>query len=112
MAEGLGLDTPRLFLAVFTLGAVLAALSGALAAPIGSVYPGLDLQALILAFVVVVVGGTGSLLGAFAAALLIGVADTLGRTFAPDYASVTVYLVMFAVLVWRPEGLLGRKPSR
>ncbi|MDA7981571.1 MAG: branched-chain amino acid ABC transporter permease [Alphaproteobacteria bacterium] len=109
MAEGLGLNTPRLFSCIFILGAVLAAVSGALAAPISSVYPGLDSQALILSFVVVVVGGVGSLSGAFVAALLLGVADTFGRTFLPEAASVAVYVVMFAVLVWRPEGVLASR---
>ncbi|MGR4000691.1 MAG: branched-chain amino acid ABC transporter permease [Alphaproteobacteria bacterium] len=109
MAEGLGLNTPRLFSWVFILGATLAAISGALSAPISSVYPGLDSQALILSFVVVVVGGVGSLSGAFVAALLLGIADTFGRTFLPELASVAVYVVMFGVLVWRPEGVLSSR---
>ncbi len=109
MAEGLGIDTPRLFLLVFVLGATLAGLAGALATPIASVYPGLDAQVLILSFVVVVVGGIGSLSGAFFAALVIGVADTLARDLVPAFAGVAVYLLMFAALVWRPEGVLAKR---
>lgn len=108
-AEGIGLDTPRLFLLVFLLGATLAGAAGALAAPLSSVYPGMDAEVLILSFAVVVVGGVGSLGGAFAAAMLLGVADSLARAFAPELAGVAVYLVMFAALAWRPEGVLDSR---
>jgi branched-chain amino acid transport system permease protein len=78
------------------------------AAPIESVYPGIGEHVLIISFVVVVIGGIGSVRGAFVGALLIGLADAFGKVFLPQAASVLVYALMAAVLVMRPGGLLGR----
>jgi branched-chain amino acid transport system permease protein len=78
------------------------------AAPAASVYPGMGTQVLIVCFVVVVIGGIGSVWGALAAALLIGLVDTFGRVLLPQAAGVTVYVLMAAILLWRPEGLFRR----
>jgi branched-chain amino acid transport system permease protein len=80
-----------------------------LAAPISSVFPGMGNQVLILSFVIVVIGGIGSVWGAFLASLLVGFADTFGKVLLPDFAGLVVYFVMAAVLLLRPEGILGRK---
>ncbi|MBI1776010.1 MAG: branched-chain amino acid ABC transporter permease [Proteobacteria bacterium] len=108
MVEILGFDVRRLSALVFAAGAGLAAFAGMIAAPLSSVYPGLGDQVLIVCFVVVVIGGIGSIKGAFVAALLVGLADTFGKTFAPGLASVAVYALMVATLLWRPQGLFGR----
>ena len=84
------------------------AFAGMLAAPVSSVFPGMGNQVLILCFVVVVIGGIGSVWGALVAALLIGFADTFGKVLFPDYAGISVYLLMAAILLWRPEGLFKR----
>ncbi len=105
MVQSLGLNIRLVYRLVFALGVALAALAGMIAAPVSSVYPGMGTQVLIICFVVVVMGGIGSVRGALLAALLIGVVDTFGRVFVPQAAGVTVYLVMAAVLLWRPEGL-------
>ncbi|HZY02478.1 MAG TPA: branched-chain amino acid ABC transporter permease [Anaeromyxobacteraceae bacterium] len=105
MVQSLGLNIRLIYRLVFALGVALAALAGMVAAPVSSVYPGMGTQVLIICFVVVVMGGIGSVRGALIAALLIGVVDTFGRVFVPQAAGVTVYLIMAAVLLWRPEGL-------
>jgi branched-chain amino acid transport system permease protein len=104
----LGFDAPRLYRFVFAAGTALAALAGMLAAPVESVYPGIGERVLIISFVVVVIGGIGSIKGAFLGALVIGVADALGKVFLPSLAGVVVYALMAAVLVARPGGLFGR----
>lgn len=108
MAEGLGIDIRLLFRFVFAFGVALAALGGMLAAPVSSVFPGMGGQVLILCFVVVVIGGIGSVWGALLAALLIGFTDTFGKVLFPDYAGLSVYVLMAAILLWRPAGLFGR----
>jgi len=108
MLEALGVDTRWLFRFVFAGGVSLAAAAGMVAAPIESVYPGIGEHVLIISFVVVVIGGIGSVRGAFVGALLIGLADAFGKVFLPQAASVLVYALMAAVLVMRPGGLLGR----
>ena len=105
MVRSLGIDIIFLFRVVFALGVVLAAFAGMINAPSSSVYPGMGNQVLIICFVVVVIGGIGSVTGALVAALLIGFVDTFGKVFLPDYAGMLVYLLMGVVLVWRPEGL-------
>lgn len=107
MVEALGIDVRKLFAALFAAGTALAALAGMIAAPLTTVYPGMGESVLILSFVVVVIGGIGSIKGAFLGALLVGVSDTFGRVLFPSVASATVYAVMAAVLVIRPRGLLG-----
>jgi len=107
MVEALGIDVRRLFAVLFSAGTALAGLAGMLAAPLTTVYPGMGESVLILSFVVVVIGGIGSIKGAFAGALLVGLADTFGKVLLPGFASAMVYAVMAAVLLWRPRGLLG-----
>ena len=108
MASGIGTNVPRLFTMVFALGAGLGALAGVMAGPFFGVFQGVDLEILILAFVVVIVGGTGSLTGAIVGSLAIGMADTFGKVWFPELANVTVFLPMAVILVLRPAGLFGR----
>lgn len=108
MVQALGIDIGLLYRLVFALGVALAALAGMLAAPVSSVYPGMGGQVLIVSFVVVVIGGLGSVKGALIASLAIGLADTFGKVLAPQVAGMVVYFLMAAVLLWRPQGLLGK----
>ena len=107
MLEVLGVDVRKLFAAVFSAGVALAALAGMLAAPLTTVYPGMGEGVLVISFVVVVIGGIGSVRGAFFGALLVGIADTFGKVLLPSVSSAVVYAVMAAVLIWRPRGLFG-----
>ena len=108
MVDLLGLDAGRIHALVFGAGTALAMLAGALAAPLQSVYPGMGDGFLIISFVVVVVGGVGSVAGAFWGALLIGVVDTLAKVYLPVASGLAVYAIMAAVLLWRPTGLFAR----
>ncbi len=108
LVETLGINVRLLFQVVFALGVALASFAGMLAAPVSSVYPGMGNQVLIICFVVVVIGGIGSIRGALVAALLIGFAETFGQVFVPQLAGMMVYLLMALVLILRPEGLFGR----
>jgi branched-chain amino acid transport system permease protein len=108
MVASLGLNINLVYRLVFALGVALAAFAGMLAAPVSSVYPGMGTGVLIICFVVVVIGGIGSIWGALVASLLIGLADTFGKVLLPEAAGVTVYLLMAAILLWRPEGLFRR----
>lgn len=122
MAEAVGINTPLLYSLVFALGAGLAGLAGLMAAPILAVESGMGESILIETFVVIVIGGLGSIRGAFLGALLVGLVDTLGRAFLPtllrallpaaaadgagaSLASMGIYILMAAVLLWRPRGL-------
>jgi len=108
MIEALGINIRLLYSIVFAIGVALAGTAGMLAAPVETVYPGMGEQILIVSFVVVVIGGIGSIRGAFIGALAIGLADVYGQVFLPNLASVAVYGVMAGVLLWRPTGLFGR----
>ena len=108
MARGLGLNIKLLYRIVFAGGVALAALAGMIAAPLSSVYPGMGGSVLIICFVVVVIGGIGSITGALIASLLVGFVDTFGKVFFAEYSGVGVYLLMAVILVWRPEGLMKR----
>jgi len=108
MTQALGINIGRVFAIVFSLGAALAAFSGMVGSPVSSVFPGMGDQILIISFVVVVIGGIGSVKGAFVGAMIIGLADTFGQVLIPDLASMVVYAVMALVLLWRPQGLFGR----
>jgi len=108
MVQSLGIDIGMLYRVVFALGVTLAALAGMLAAPTTSVFPGMGDQILIICFVTVVIGGIGSIKGAFFGAMLIGLADTFGAVYAPRLSGMVVYMLMAAVLIWRPAGLFGR----
>ena len=108
MVRGLGLNIKLLYRVVFAGGVALAALAGMIAAPLSSVYPGMGGSVLIICFVVVVIGGIGSISGALVASLLVGFVDTFGKVFFAEYSGIGVYLLMAIVLVWRPEGLMKR----
>jgi branched-chain amino acid transport system permease protein len=108
MVEALGININMMYRVVFALGVALAALAGMLAAPISSVFPNMGGQVLIISFVIVVIGGIGSVWGALVAALIVGFADTFGKVLLPEISGMVVYLVMAAVLLWRPEGILKK----
>ncbi|MGH8437270.1 MAG: branched-chain amino acid ABC transporter permease [Pseudomonas sp.] len=105
MVQVLGINIDWLFRLVFSLGVALAAFAGMINAPSSTVSPGMGTQVLIVSFVVVIVGGIGSVWGALLASLLIAFADTFGKVFVPDYSGIAIYVVMAAILLWRPEGL-------
>jgi branched-chain amino acid transport system permease protein len=109
MARALGIDVKAIYLGVTAAGIACAMLAGVIAAPLASVYPGMGDSILILSFVVVVLGGMGSLNGALAGALLLGLVDSFGKQFFPNYAAFLVYAAMLAVLIIRPQGLFGSK---
>jgi branched-chain amino acid transport system permease protein len=126
MIGALGVNIELLFTLVFGLGAVFAGLAGLMAAPITSVKIGMGDDILILAFVIIVIGGIGSIKGAFVAAMLVGQIDIIGRAFLPDMlktflspsaaasaapsiSQVLVYVLMAGVLIWRPTGMFGHR---
>ena len=112
MVSGLGINIHLVFAGVFALGTALAALAGVIGAPVRTLYPGLDFEILILTLVVVVIGGLGSLKGAFLASLLIGMADTFGKATIPQFTLFLVFGVMAVVLFVRPSGLFGLTGER
>ncbi len=105
MVQSLGIDIQFLYRVVFAAGVAIAVLAGMVAAPVSSVYPGMGNTVLIVCFVVVVIGGIGSIRGALLAALLIGLVDTFGKVLLPQAAGVLVYLLMALILLWKPDGL-------
>jgi branched-chain amino acid transport system permease protein len=109
IARALGINVSLLFSLVFAMGAFLAALGGVLAGPIMGVYPGADFEVLLLAFVVVIIGGLGSLKGALIGGLLVGLLDNFGKVFFPEFALFTIFLPMALILAVRPTGLFGRE---
>lgn len=108
MAQGIGVPASRLFTLVFCLGAALAGIGGVIASPILSVYPGLDADMLPLALVVVILGGLGSLTGAFVGSFVIGFIYSFGQVLFPDLAYIILFLPMVVILAVRPRGLFGR----
>ncbi|MFZ0610083.1 MAG: branched-chain amino acid ABC transporter permease [Xanthobacteraceae bacterium] len=109
MARGLGIDVDRLFAITFALGSGLAGLGGALAIAMLGLDPSFALTYLIYVLIVVSVGGLGSIVGSLAAAMLLGVSDMAGKYYIPAFGSVLIYLVMMAMIMWRPAGLFGRR---
>ena len=107
MTQAMGINIAAVFTGVFAFGTGLAGLAGVIAAPIQGVFPGVDFETLIVTLIVVVVGGLGTLTGSFWGSLLIGEAETFGKTLLPEAALVVIYLVMAAVLLVRPRGLFG-----
>jgi branched-chain amino acid transport system permease protein len=105
MVESLGINIRTIYRWVFAFGVTLAAFAGMIAAPVSSVYPGMGGQILIVCFVVVVIGGIGSIKGAMVAALMIGLVDTVGQVLVPEFSGVAIYLLMAVLLLWRPQGL-------
>lgn len=105
MVQSLGIDIKFLYRVVFAAGLAIAVLAGMVAAPVSSVYPGMGSTVLIICFVVVVIGGIGSIRGALFASLLIGFVDTFGKVLLPSAAGVLVYVLMALILLWKPDGL-------
>jgi len=105
MTQALGINIRQIHGVVFALGVGLAAVAGMVAAPISSVYPNMGSTVLIMCFVVVVIGGIGSVRGAFVASLLVGLVDTFGKVLLPQIAGMLVYMLMAVVLLYKPEGL-------
>lgn len=109
MASALGVKVPALFTAVFVFGTWLGALGGGLAVPyVGLLTPGMGEAIIIDAFVVAVIGGLGSLKGAFSAALIIGLLSSFGTRFIPTFDMFLTFILMAAVLIWRPQGFFGK----
>lgn len=108
MAQGVGIPVSRLFTTVFLLGATLAGIGGVLGGPILNAYPGLDNDMLPLALIVVILGGAGSLLGAFVGSFIVGFIYNFGIALVPDLAYFVLFLPMVLVLVFLPQGLFGR----
>jgi branched-chain amino acid transport system permease protein len=106
MARAMGIDVKFVYLGVTAVGIACTVLAGVIAAPIASVYPGMGDQVLIQSFVVIVLGGIGSLSGALIGSLLLGLVDAFGKQFFPNYAAFLVYAAMIAVLIVRPQGLM------
>ena len=118
MVQSLGINIQLVYRVVFAAGIALAAFAGMIAAPVSAVAPGMGNYVLIICFVVVVIGGLGSVKGALIASLLIGLVDTFGKVLhlevgglklLPELSSMTVYVLMAVILLWRPEGLFGKK---
>jgi branched-chain amino acid transport system permease protein len=109
MARGVGIDTSRVSMFIFALGAFLAALGGVIGGGFLSVYPGLDFEILPLAFAVVIIGGMGSLGGAAIGAALVGLADNFGKALFPEISYFTLYAPMALILAVKPTGLFGRE---
>jgi len=109
MARGVGIDTSRISMFIFALGAFLAALGGVIGGAFLGVYPGLDFQILPIAFAVVIIGGMGSLGGAAIGALVVGLADNFGKALFPEISYFTLYAPMALILAMKPTGLFGRE---
>jgi branched-chain amino acid transport system permease protein len=110
MARGMGVDVNRAFYIVFGLGAFLAGLGGLLGGPITSAYPGLDGELTPLAFAVIIVGGMGSLVGAFIGSIIIGLVNAFGKALFPELSYFTIFVPVALIMALRPTGLFGRKP--
>jgi branched-chain amino acid transport system permease protein len=108
MAAGVGIDTSRISMFVFALGAALAAIGGVIGGAFLGIYPGLDFQILPIAFAVVIIGGMGSLTGAAIGALVVGLADNFGKALFPEVSYFTLYAPMALLLAVKPTGLFGR----
>ncbi len=108
MARGVGIDTSRISMMIFSLGAALAALGGVIGGAFLGVYIGLDFEMLPIAFAVVIIGGMGSLGGAAIGALLVGLADNFGKALFPEISYFTLYAPMALILAIKPTGLFGR----
>lgn len=109
MSRSLGINVSAYYTAVFALGAGLAGIAGVLSAPLFPIVPSMWTRAIIIAFIVVIVGGLGSFRGAVVAGLLIGVVESLGATYVPELSGYLIYILMFGVLLFRPNGIFGRE---
>ena len=108
MAAALGVNVPRLFTVVFMIGTWLAALGGVVSTPIITIILGVDVSIIIQCFIVIIIGGMGSIGGAVLGALAIGIMDALGFLIIPRFVIVLIYALMALVLIFRPQGFLGR----
>ena len=109
MARGVGIDTSRVSMFIFALGAFLAALAGVIGGGFLGIYPGLDFEILPVAFAVVIIGGMGSLTGAAVGSLIVGLADNFGKALFPEVSYFTLYAPMVLILALKPTGLFGRE---
>jgi len=109
MARGVGIDTSRVSMLIFALGAFLAALGGVIGGAFLGIYPGLDFAILPIAFAVVIIGGMGSLTGAAVGSLIVGLADNFGKALVPEVSYFTLYAPMVLILALKPTGLFGRE---
>ena len=112
VAAGLGIPVNRIFLLTFAVGSGLAGLGGALGADILGLDPGFPLKFMVYFLIVCAVGGTSSITGPLVAALVLGIADVMGKYYAPKLGAFIVYALMIAILTWRPQGLFGHKGSK
>jgi branched-chain amino acid transport system permease protein len=108
MARAVGINVPALFTTVFVLGVALTGLSGVLGGPFVGVYPGVDLDVLLLAVVVIIVGGLGSMKGAFFGSIIVASLDNFGKALFPELAMFTIFAPMAIILAMKPTGLWGR----
>lgn len=109
MVAGLGINIRLVFTIVFAFGGILAGLSGVVAGPILGLFPGMEFQVLILALVVLVIGGLGSISGTFIASLLVGLVETFGKVLFPSLSMIIIFGLMAVVLIFKPSGLLGKQ---
>ena len=109
MARGVGIDTSKVSMFIFALGAFLAALGGVIGGAFLGIYPGLDFEVLPIAFAVVIIGGMGSLAGAAVGSMLVGLADNFGKALFPEVAYFSLYAPMVLILAMKPTGLMGRE---
>jgi branched-chain amino acid transport system permease protein len=109
MARGVGIDTSKVSMFIFALGAFLAALGGVIGGAFLGIYPGLDFEVLPIAFAVVIIGGMGSLSGAAVGSMLVGLADNFGKALFPEVAYFSLYAPMVLILAMKPTGLMGRE---
>jgi branched-chain amino acid transport system permease protein len=112
VARGLGINVNLVFAVTFAVGSGLAGLGGALGAEILGLDPTFPLKFMIYFLIVVTVGGTASIGGAFLASMLLGIADVAGKYYVPQFGAFVIYTVMIVVLIWRPQGLFGRVTTR
>lgn len=108
ITRGLGINMPLLSTIVFGIGAALAAVAGVIGGPFIGVYPGADIEILLYALVVVIIGGVGSLAGAFVGSLMVGLLDNFGRALFPEFSLFTIFAPMAIVLTFKPTGLFGK----
>ena len=111
MVGALGVNVRLLYTGVFAVGAFLGGLGGVVLAPMGALYPGMDFDVIIDAFIVVVIGGLGSMAGTVLGALIFGLLRSFGILFVPQFETLFIFLLMAVVLIVRPQGLLGRRVS-
>ena len=108
MANALGVNVPIVFTGIFMLGCWLAGVGGVLIAPLEAIWPGMGMEVVILSFIIVVIGGGGTIGGCLLAAFIVGVVQSLGILFLPRFAMVFIYVIMIIILLFRPQGLMGR----